>query len=110
MPFQTDRPYASASVMVKAVRELEAGLKPHLLGPALPVTHKLTDEQRDGLMENVRRVIVRTIAAAAKNPRHRRAVENQLRQPRFRFLEQIPEARVALETALQRAGLEIDLE
>jgi hypothetical protein len=52
----------------------------------------------------VRLIIVRTIAAV-KAGAGRQSLVNQLANPRFRFLDQIPEARAALIDALKGTGV-----
>jgi hypothetical protein len=104
--FDLEKSFATTKEMVQGIRELEAGLKRGLAGPALPATHALTSLQRAALKENVRLIIVRTIAAV-KVGAGRQSLMNQLANPRFRFLGQIPEARAALIDALQGTGVSL---
>jgi hypothetical protein len=103
--FSLDTPYATRQEMIQAVRELEAGMKRHLPGPPLPRTHILTDIQRRGLMENVRTILnkMNQRIQSGTNPNVvRRTLRVQLRNPRFRFIGQIPEAHSALRGTLGR--------
>lgn len=105
--FDLDQPLATVEEMVEGVRELETGTKPGLgSGPALPETRALTDLQRRALGENVRRIIVKTIPAvkAGAGPQ---SLVNQLANPRFRFLWQLPAARAALIDALKGTGVSL---
>ena len=104
--FDLAKPLATNKEMVKGIRELEAGLKGHLPGTALSATHTLTDFQRRALSENVRLVIGRTIPAV-KAGAGRQALVNQLANPRFRFLGQVPDARAALIDALKGTGVSL---
>ena len=104
--FGVAKPLATQAEMVQGVRELEAGLKPGLYGPALPANYTLTGLQRMALAENVRRVIIKTIPAI-KAGAGRQSFMNQLANPRFRFLGQIPEARAALINALKGTGVSL---
>ena len=78
--------------------------------PSLPPTYVLTDLQRRALAENVRLIITKTIPAVKAGTKS--GVEplvNQLANPRFQFLKQIPEARAALIEALEGAGVSLPL-
>jgi hypothetical protein len=102
--FDLGKSLATKAEMVQGVRELEAGVKRGVAGSALPVGHALTDLQRRALSENVRLVIGRTIAAV-KAGAGRQSLVNQLANPRFRFLSQVPAARAALIDALKGTGV-----
>src|SRR4051794_22968554 len=104
--FDLAKPLATPKEMVEGVRELEAGLKSHLPGPALEEgAHQLTDLQRRALEENVRRVITKTIPAVRGGGSSVEAVLAQIANPRFRFLSQVPAARAALIDALKSIGV-----
>jgi len=81
-------------------------LKGGLTGPVLPATHALTDLQKRALAENVRLVIGKTIPAV-KAGASRQSLVNQLANPRFRFLGQLPDARAALIDALKGTGVNV---
>jgi hypothetical protein len=105
--FDLAKPLATKAEMAQGVRELEAGLKSHLPGPALDeAAHRLTDLQRRALQENVRRVITKTIPAVRNGAGVESAV-NQMANPRFRFLGQVPAARAALIDALKTIGMKL---
>jgi RHS repeat-associated protein len=104
--FDLGKSLATKAEMVQGVRELEAGLKPSVPGSALSATHTLTDFQRRALAENVRLVIGKTVAAV-KAGATKQSLVNQLANPRFRFLGQIPEARAALIDALKGTGVKL---
>ncbi len=106
--FDLAKPLATKEEMVQGVRELEAGLKSHLPGPALDeATHQLTDLQRRALEENVRRVITKTIPAVREGSASASAIVAQIANPRFRFLSQVPAARAALIDALKSVGMKL---
>ncbi len=102
--FDLGKSVASNAEMVKGVRELETGLKPGLPGAVLQEGHTLTDLQRRALTENVRLVITKTVAAV-KAGAGKQSLVNQLANPRFRFLAQVPNARAALIDALKGTGV-----
>jgi hypothetical protein len=108
--FDLTKPLATKGEMVEGIRQLEIGLKGSAgIGPSLPPTHVLTDLQRRALAENVRRIITETIPAV-KAGTTRSGVQplvNQLANPRFGFLKQIPEARAALIEALEGTGVSL---
>jgi RHS repeat-associated protein len=101
--FDLGKSVASNKEMVAGVRELEAGFK-NVAGTKLPAGHVLTDLQKRALEENVRRVITKTIEAV-KTGSGKQALVNQLANPRFRFLYQVPSARAALIDALKGTGI-----
>jgi hypothetical protein len=106
--FDLAKPLATKEEMVQGVRELEAGLKSHLPGPALDeAAHQLTDLQRRALAENVRRVITKTIPAVREGGSSASAIVAQIANPRFRFLSQVPAARTALIDALKSIGMKL---
>jgi hypothetical protein len=107
--FDLGKEIATPEEMRQGVRELEIGLKSSSNikpGPALPETIPLTNLQRRALSENVRRVITKTIQAV-KTGSGKQSLIDQLANPRFRFLQQIPQARAALIDALKGTGVDL---
>jgi hypothetical protein len=92
--------------MVAGVRQLEIGLKGRKAGPALGPDHVLTDLRSRALQENIRLVINKTIPAV-KSGAGRKSLQNQLANPRFRYIDQVPEARAALTDALKGTGVSL---
>jgi RHS repeat-associated protein len=93
------QPLANPGEMVEAVRQLETGTKPHLKGDILPPTHRLTELQQRGLNDNTRAVLDKAdgrlkVGDLASDVAC--TLEVQLRNPRFRFLDQIPDAKKAV--------------
>jgi hypothetical protein len=106
--FDLGKSVATNKEMVAGVRELETGLKRGLPGTALDeAAHQLTDLQRRGLQENVRRVITKTIQSVREGKSGVASVVAQVANPRFRFLRQVPGARAALVDALKTIGVEL---
>jgi hypothetical protein len=104
-PFRLDIPYATQQEMVVAVRQLETGMRAGLPGAPLPRNHRLTDLQRRGLMENLRRalnVFYRNLRNGFRLDHVRSTLKIQLSNPRFRFITQISGARTAIRVALDR--------
>jgi hypothetical protein len=111
-----EKPFATAQEQVEGVRQLEGGLKPNLKDrPLLPPDHVLTDFQKQALRENVRGVINNTVDSIRKG--QTRAGTNplatQMSNPRFRFLDQVPDAKQAfleaikdLDPAIQKGALD----
>jgi hypothetical protein len=95
-PLQTEfdlgTPYATAPDMVRVVRRLESG--------GVPDGYVLDPLERLALMENVRRLLVKTLPAAGVQ-----SAQAVASKPRWRFVSQIPEARDALRQALLAKGV-----
>jgi RHS repeat-associated protein len=104
--FDLGTEYASKAQMLKVIRELEAGTKGNA-GIPIPANQPLSIEQLNGLRENVRLVITKTIEAAKQNAARISSVEEQLGNTRFRFLDQVPEAKAALQKAASEIGLKL---
>lgn len=113
--FNLKTPYATKEEMVEGVRQLEGGLKK---GPTkqgytdvLPQSHTLTEFQKNALRENIRSVIVNTIPAVKKNLAMGRdsteSIRRQISNPRFDFIDQVPEAKRALAEAFEGTGVNL---
>jgi hypothetical protein len=85
------------SEMSPYIRELEAGFKDN--GVKLTADHKLTESQLNALSENLKQTI--TIPNAST----RQAIINQLANPRWRFIDQIPGGRSAINNAIKGMGI-----
>lgn len=90
--FDLRTPYATLADMVRVVRRLESG--------ALPSGYTLDPLERLALMENVRRLLVKTLPAAGV-----KSAQAVAAKPRWRFIAQIPEARDALREAFLAKGV-----
>lgn len=107
--FNINKEYATKTEMAQGVRELERGFK-NIPGKPLPDNHMLTGFQRNALQENIRRVIKKTIPAVKRkmsNGSSNQSLVNQMSNPRFRFLDQVPAAKEALIKALEGTGVTI---
>ena len=106
--FDLTKPLATKEETVQGIRQLEAGMKRSLPGPALDATrHMLTDLQSRALQENVRRVITISIQAVREGRASTAAITAAMANPRFRFLSQVPSARAALIEALESIGMRL---
>lgn len=82
------------------IRELEAGFK-NYGGTKLASNHKLTTNQLNALSENLKQTLIKTIPNSTTN----QTIINQLRNPRWRFIDQIPRGREAINNALKGTGI-----
>lgn len=101
--FLLARPYATKAEMIQAIRQLETGTKSSLSGIPLPPTHRLSDLQKRGLMENVRLVLVKAnerLREGASPQTVLKTLKIQRQNPRFRFIYQISSANAALQKAM----------
>lgn len=110
--FDLKTPKATTAEMAEAVRQLETGMMNSIgragrNGPALPKGHILTEFQKRGLEENIRNVINRTIPAVKSGQNSTAALRNQMQNVRFRYIDQVPEAKAALESALKGTGVKV---
>lgn len=78
------------------IRELEAGFK-NYGGMPLPNSYKLTQNQLNALSENLKQTLIKTIPNASNN----QSIINQLSNPRWRFIDQIPGGREAINSAIK---------
>ncbi len=81
---------------------------PHLDNPATAATTRLTAEQAFALQENLAAIGNRTVPAVRANIQGGRAVadatqglQGQLNLPRFRFIDQVPGGRAAIDAILR---------
>ena len=81
---------------------------PHLDNPATAATTRLTPEQAFALQENLQAIANRTVPAVRTNIQGGRAVadatqglQGQLNLPRFRFIDQVPGGRAAIDAILR---------
>ncbi|MBV7338336.1 toxin [Chloroflexi bacterium TSY] len=98
--FDKQKTLANPGEMQEAVRQLEGGFKSHLKDrPTLPLTHKLTELQQRGLKENIRnvlKVVDKRLGKGENASDVAKTLKTQLKNPRFRFLDQVPDAKQAL--------------
>ena len=80
---------------------------PHLDNPATAATTRLTPEQAFALQENLQAIGSRTVPAVRDNIQGGRAaadatqgLQGQLNLPRFRFIDQVPGGRAAIDAIL----------
>jgi RHS repeat-associated protein len=97
--FDVTKSYMGSSEMSTYIRELEAGFKGG--GSKLPADHKLTTNQLNALSENLKLTITKTIPNAST----KQAIINQLANPRWRFIDQIPGGRAAINQAIKGLGI-----
>src|SRR5690349_18984941 len=74
-------------------------------------SHRLTAHERVALVRNLRLILGKSIPDLKdENTRKRaiRALNRQVNLPRFRFLNQIPQARLGLLTALRGTGVRFE--
>lgn len=82
------------------IRELEVGFK-NYGGTKLPGNHTLTPNQLNALSENLKQTLTKTIPNSTTN----QAIINQLSNPRWRFIDQIPGGREAINNAIKGTGI-----
>lgn len=101
--FDLNKEYMDRKEMSPYIRELDAGYKtgPAYDGlPKLPSDHILTENQLNALAENLRMTITKTIPQS----KGFQGIQNQIDNPRWRFIDQIVGGRTALMNALKGTG------
>ena len=93
--FDVSKTYMDPKQMSPYIRELESGFKD--AGSKIPASQKLTPNQLNALSENLKQTITKTIPNAKTNE----AIINQLSNPRWRFIDQVPGGREAINTAIK---------
>ncbi len=94
-----------------AIKELEQGMKQSLPGEPLPLGYQLTPGQTSAMQVTVRQIIDNTIRTQINKGAdfNVTSVVNQLSNPRFRFLDQVPDALKAITTAINDPRISPDI-
>jgi hypothetical protein len=79
---------------------------PHLDNPATAATNRLTPQQAFALQENLQAIGSQTVPGVRAsiqrgNVNATQSLQNQLNLPRFRFIDQVPGGRAAIDAILQ---------
>jgi hypothetical protein len=94
--FNLSKSYIDPKQMSTYIKELESGFK-NYGGNQLSNNHILTRNQLNALSENLRQTLIKTIP----NAKTSQSIINQLANPRWRFIDQIPGGRDAINEALK---------
>ncbi len=93
--FNLAKNYMQISQMSKYIKEIEVGFK--YAGKKLPADYILSTNQLNALKGNLKLVITKSIPKA----KTLKSVQNMLNRPRWRFIDQIPGGRAALNKAIK---------
>ncbi|WP_163394145.1 RHS repeat domain-containing protein [Flavobacterium limi] len=97
--FDVTKTYMDPKQMSIFIRELEAGYKNG--GTKLLKSHVLTSDQVKALSENLKQTLTKTIPNANTNS----AIINQLYNPRWRYIDQIPGGRKEINKAIKGTNI-----